>query len=1770
MSSGDHPKKPGGWRQGGKGGGDAGGGARPPGRSDGPAWRRGGGDIGSVPSVSSRGVKLTIGIGTLIALLVGLLVLIVMFRPQTPATIFTIGAHYADVLAVPPNVHGWRALVELNEWTKEEQQKDGAAWLQLIFGSRHVFTPQQEPTSFTAAGMDQLQADLARARDKGTVVIVLSAHAAVDERGVFFIPAKPRVDGATLLDPEVRIHLTALLDLIRKAVKPSQDKVLVLDIAPMPAWTPLGILHNDVAAELRNELAKLSKNDRLFVLASVDRDDSPWSSDELRSTAFLHTFLQGLRGGARHEGGANDGHITLAKLAEYVKREVNVWAQGNRSDNQHPMLLGGQPEEATAEPGATNQLTLETAREIYLRFSDVAPPERTAADLPSFERWRAAWERWHRLAQRQPPPWVYQPEAWRYATALLRRYEELLLAGSPDAESVLKLADGAMAKLEPAPEVTGSLRASLVAPTSLALTGPSLAEHQAEEAEDLKRVDRLLRASGEAFDTESKKVLAEVRDHELRFLVLLQRALLDRIRRESASGQAKAVADANEIMRRLGRSDQLPFEMQIVRLLRAYDLTGAPNYDPAVLNLLLQTEIAAGEAQWGRWDATLHSAQQRFFAGLQPALADADTWRRLGEDCFFAGDVDGARQRLQKALEKYQAIRAEQVLPLAKAQAVRDELSMRLPWISLWVAGPRDLETAIPNTREYADELNRTAAEVEKLWAKAHQLTQELQALGSAPRAEEIAQRPQRCRQVSALAEEAKADLDRLLALASAEAARLTDKARPREKTQTDWQATDNLLQLPFFPIQVREELLKRRGDISKSLHASNQGRDPKLQREDLAAKKRDVIAVKKAALRRARLLLAQIGPELMDEVAKFAAAENFGVQQQGVTAANLDEKQWQASLRRALQGVAKIKHKWPALLQKQLDLARTTDNLEQARAHLVLGERLGRLLDPACLPPGQAAPAAADDLRRLETALWLGAQGQRVVDDFWADGDRDAKGEPFFARVAGAVVDDAKRLLTPRGVKELPAGRAKGVADLEALLRDRQRAKLRITLAEVKPGDPLRWTTEPMRVLQYELAPEGQVPPGLPHARLASRPEQPWLRTAGGGKLFDLTGERKKAPEFVVEREEAKRRRGDEKELLRLETWYRGHRQTLTTDVQLYPEPDVAWMDQVAPAQGFLSVRMTPGVANRFGTANNGIVVILDCSGSMYDHKVPGKPRPAAEELRTSPDTRFHVAKESLSRMLGQIPENTQVSIWTFSQMLGAPRPARSDRGEPFLTPTGGDEMGRVNDTIRPLVPMGPWSAARAQVAKKQIDDLVAYNDTPLVRAILKAREDLRDVKGYKTIIVLTDGKDNRIKDDKESNPNGEGIPALLAREFGSNSAFKDIKLVILGFQLPQSEKAEAEREFKEPLKKLLEPGDFILVDQQDELDRILREACKRELRFKLQDATTGQDVPLKLKPLVEQTGRKDPARHELRAGSYRVVIQDFRQAFELGGGEHLLLDVDVGSGENLVFRRALWTDEMDKEVKEDAGWRLSIVHQASRRDVERDYWVTLEGMEGRQRTPADSLLQPMPRFVWHELRGAGPSGAPPRQLAWANLPLLPAATWHAHAQWRAKADVPAKQEWTAWFSTNNPPSFHSLTRRTTERFEEWQRRQRGPFPMEGSSDPVVLDNIALEKQALAELGDDPKQPRDYLVIRLTFPAGRPVFAQLNQRVPTLHAFYGEAGKYVGYFQIANVENSLEAVSFFNVEQLKGDRRGTRQIKLPLGPPASGAPVDPPFDVPR
>ncbi|HMP03340.1 MAG TPA: hypothetical protein PKC45_12650, partial [Gemmatales bacterium] len=1167
MSSGDLPRKGGGWRQGGK---PNDGGRQSPGPG-GPAWRRV--ESSSGPVVTRRGTKLAIGVGGLVGLVLLLIVLLIMLRPQPPASFFLIGADYAESLAVPHNVHGWQALEELQRWVLDQQQQYGSRWMQILFGSRHVSTPRSQVAEFTADGLDQLAEDL-RKVGRGAAVVVVSALAAVDSDGVYFIPGRLKTDG-TLLDPGVRLRLSDLTKRLRGFLPEGQDKLLVLDLAPLPFWTPLGLFHNDVAGSLRTDFAKIQANpetrvNRLLVLAGADYDDRTWSSDELRRSAFLHVFMQGVMGGAKDEGNINPGHISVAKLFDYVKREVQVWSQDNRHDIQRPMLLCGAADESSA---ALHPEAKARATAYYIQFTQKAPDAKTPA-APSPEALAQVlklWHEWKTLEQGVPPPWTYQPERWRLATAWLLRYEQLVLAGSGSADAVSKHLEQAFTGLRPTSEVRTALNASLAAPAALRIWGPTPAELEKEDREDRARIDRLLGEWGtEAWETHWKTVEQEIKGHESRFFVRLQRALADRLTRTDANRQAAVLQQTAGLLQRLRRWETLPVETQVLRLIHAYDLRDKQAFDPALIKLVIDTEVAASTVAWGWRGDGRHGAVERWFQAVQPAMAEADQQRRLGLDAFFAGQDDRARDALQKAQDQYRRLLEEQVRPLAEAFEIRDELFSKLPFISQWVNGPRDFADANPDTPQYQEQLDRANQAAIALWEMVHRLAADLNELAVPARNEAAAQRRERLVQVRGRAREAKEKLDQLLDAARAEADRLAGQARERGRSQSDWQALDNLLQLPFFDVARRERLLQKRREIGSNLLSAQGGRELQL--------KRDETILRAAAFRRARLALAELGPEASE---LFRAAAIDGSMAQRLEAASLEKEHWQSKLIQAVGGAGKLRNIWHTHLQKQTEAGRKVDDVAQARGPLLASDLMARQLHPASLPARATAPTVADELRRFETAQLLLWQAERFIDDYWADGDREPKELPYFARMAGALLEDAGKLTLPQGVTDRSAmvGRFKRVRELEELVQSRQNARLAYSLTGLKPDEPLRWTSESFRTLGYDVAVDRGLPLGLPHVRLSSRASRPWLRIDDAGRAFDLSA-RTAPPPFRVDREESQRGQGDETEELRLAGWFRGHRQSTRTEVLLYPEPDIQWTDRVSAGPGLFSIRATPAVA--------------------------------------------------------------------------------------------------------------------------------------------------------------------------------------------------------------------------------------------------------------------------------------------------------------------------------------------------------------------------------------------------------------------------------------------------------------------------------------------------------------------------------------------------------------------------------------------------------------
>jgi hypothetical protein len=167
------------------------------------------------------------------------------------------------------------------------------------------------------------------------LVVYLAAFAGSDAQGgVFLLPADvdPDADHTRLPLREVLEHLRAC---------PCRRKLLVLDIMGPVADARLGILANDAAANVEDDLHAVPDPNRLVLCVSAPGQVA-LGAEELGRSAFGYYWEQALRG---HADGWNpqrqaNGRVSVTEAAAYVQARVDRWAQRNRQARQTPVLHG--------------------------------------------------------------------------------------------------------------------------------------------------------------------------------------------------------------------------------------------------------------------------------------------------------------------------------------------------------------------------------------------------------------------------------------------------------------------------------------------------------------------------------------------------------------------------------------------------------------------------------------------------------------------------------------------------------------------------------------------------------------------------------------------------------------------------------------------------------------------------------------------------------------------------------------------------------------------------------------------------------------------------------------------------------------------------------------------------------------------------------------------------------------------------------------------------------------------------------------------------------------------------------------------------------------------------------------------------------------------------------------------------------------------------------------------------------------------------------------
>ncbi|MBL8799960.1 MAG: hypothetical protein JNM56_39120 [Planctomycetia bacterium] len=200
------------------------------------------------------------------------------------------------------------------------------------------FFPRKSPHAFQSLDRGVLVTaltDLANRSPLDQCVIYLAGNARYGEQGdAYIFPAD-----ANPGKPTSWLALRTVLELVRDC--PCRHKLLVLDIMDPIADPRIGILSDDVARAVQNDLKAVADPHRL-VLCSASPGQVSLASAELGRTVFGYYLEEGLMGWADGYGtfAPPDRRVSVKELAAYLTARVDRWAWRNRLTRQTPILHG--------------------------------------------------------------------------------------------------------------------------------------------------------------------------------------------------------------------------------------------------------------------------------------------------------------------------------------------------------------------------------------------------------------------------------------------------------------------------------------------------------------------------------------------------------------------------------------------------------------------------------------------------------------------------------------------------------------------------------------------------------------------------------------------------------------------------------------------------------------------------------------------------------------------------------------------------------------------------------------------------------------------------------------------------------------------------------------------------------------------------------------------------------------------------------------------------------------------------------------------------------------------------------------------------------------------------------------------------------------------------------------------------------------------------------------------------------------------------------------
>lgn len=1678
---------------------------------------------------------------------VGLFIVVATrFLPPRPAHLVLVTAHYADNLAVPHNLPGWQASQALNTFAQQGHWKF-LWWERGLFGS-----PKEVP--FAAKSLLDWSEGL-KSRSEDTLILYFAVHGAADSEGAYFIANdyNPYHTGEKRSSSGI-LRLTELLELLPR----EKNKLLILDATTVPASWPMGMIQNDFAAHLQQELTKrASQIPNLVVLSASDQGQRSWPSHTWRRSVFGHYVLLGLSGEADLDG---NGRVTFAELSQYVRKWVEKWTLANRDELQTPY-------EFVSTDARPDRIDLVVAHQTKL--AEVEPLDQKAAN----EKLQRVWADCDRLRESLPHPAIYSPHLLRQYLDTLVRYEQAVRIGAP-AERVSALESALKDQLH---KIDAGRVCELPAPQSalnVALPHFGIFGQQAPWKRDALR-DRLGRFREAKTDEDRTDALkgiskwaADQGGAPERLLRLqICEALLDDFAQRSKGSLAE--------LREVRASVEFLLQGGAVRPAEAHYLLmltqDFPNLDPSpdLVRQAIGVRMLAERAALATVGDQLHPFAERVHPWITTRLVEADRERRLGEDWLFgdqAADHAKAKTHFDKASADYRKI-LDEAGQIRLALELHARVMSELPHYSLWLTRKR----ATPNPdkkvrRDEEDSARKQGSEVEALWALVHQLGQRL---GQPHPASPASPPPDRPRDAKPLA------LSDLVKRVQEEFDKLTDQfdkhclalTTARDQHQF-WHALDSALAVPTIGGTLRAQLTNRGQGIATHYHGQYEN-DPEAtgqlnQSEREARRDMQAEDAEFSARLQGRLAVAVLGEAWINRNAGERSRIETRERLLGRLAQPSRRGVWDESFARAGDQIGELWRRLPREIEQQMALIEHKRWLDKSNAKNYPVEVPRALADAAGLC-GQLDGAAAGSLtsdpvqlnRRYALHTLLVDQAYRLWRDHWWYDHNDAKAEPHYLAASKACLDGAEGLATHEA-------RDPGIRPLRLQAVKAARDELTASVIDAKPpASSMALTTELSFTASWQLERSKNVPAdGVPMWRVVTKgpvesaplkegepPPDLSFRRAMPNWSQEHVGVLLRSPPIIEEHSSPTLipKRGKEMPhgLAKLELLYRGRKIDPEVRLDLYLGADTAAFQHPPPNNAGLAVRAEPNIQR------GAIALVVDFSGSM-DFELKGGRK------------KIEVAMEALKEVLPNLGDGTLLSVFVFGHRIGTEKIETA-------------ELTRV-ERIRPLT---LWKRGQVGDLMAEFEKLKPLHLTPLVEAITKAKEDLlanpacRDLP--KTIVMLTDGRDTRWGGDLGFNEAGEQKRAILVRQevaklFGRKELEdKRVTLNMVLFGDDDTERKYAHAQFKEALAALPRPGLWWDARDGKGLSTALYELLRPRLRlYQNQDTVPG----------MPPDGYKVFFPHENWDWSrefrpqpdhvYRAEIHGKLHQVSFARGDRLLINVEPGKGTDILLKRRLSVEEYERRKPEvrkphlggrDLEWLLAV-HQnqhdqlpgktstgnALKMLATIENWVDVEPRDG-------ILTQLKPGLKWFELVAGSeqPSG-----LRWHNVHDYPAPTWSLQvARWPRKGDDLLPPTLKAWWLEKDPTDEyvnlrHDPARDLKTEFQDIKQVQ---------GVRMGIESITEELRQIRVDGLDPKLQR-CLVVRLWHEPEKPIWVRLrdlaNRNIEgEEHYFYREPGKVTAVFwPVVRVQEEPFTLHLHSIDALKNS---PMRVEVPLRRPETG-----------